>query len=78
MPDWETFAVVTGGVAGQVLVDFAVVMLTAVLLSVPSRSPRTQGAEMSALGLAWASSWSCSSGEPRPLTPYRSPDSSSG
>src|SRR3954453_19851451 len=81
MPDWETFAVVTGGVAGapvglffvavsihtqqiirsvevrnragQVLVDFAVVMLTALLLSVPSQSPRTLGAELSALGLAF-------------------------
>src|SRR3954447_5051308 len=81
MPDWETFAVVTGGVAGalvglffvavsiqtqkimrsievrnragQVLVDFAVVMLTAVLLSVPSQSPRTLGAELSALGLVF-------------------------
>jgi hypothetical protein len=36
-----------------VLVDFAVVMLTAVLLSVPSQSPGTLGAELLTLGLAF-------------------------
>src|SRR3954454_2066033 len=81
MPDWETFAVVTGGVAGalvglffvavsiqtqkimrsieglkradQVLVDFAVVMLTAILMSVPSQSTCTLVPELSALGLVF-------------------------
>jgi hypothetical protein len=81
MPDWETFAVVTGGVAsallglffvavsiharaitgsaelrnraGQTVVDFGVVLLSAVLLSVPSQSPRALGSELLALGLSF-------------------------
>ncbi|GAA1654724.1 hypothetical protein [Georgenia ruanii] len=81
MPGWETFAVVTGGVAGalvglffvavsihaqeimrsvdvriragQTVVIFGVVMLSAVLLTVPSQSPRALGAELLALGVVF-------------------------
>src|SRR4051812_39641393 len=81
MPAWETFAVITGGVAGalvglifvavsihvqqimssvevrnraaQTVVDFAVVVLSAVLLAVPSQSPRALGGELLALGLVF-------------------------
>ena len=78
---WETFAVVTGGVAGalvglffvavsihpqdlgrsgevrnraaQTVVDFGVILLGAVLLSVPSQSPQALGAELLALGVVF-------------------------
>ena len=81
MPGWDSFAVVTGGVAGalvglffvavsihahalvrsvevrnragQTVVDFGVVLLSAVLLTVPSQSPRVLGAELLGLGLVF-------------------------
>jgi hypothetical protein len=79
VPAWDSFAVVTGGVAGalvglffiavsirsegimtsfdlrnragQTVVDFGVVLLTAVLMTVPSQPPRVLGAELLAIGL---------------------------
>ena len=37
--------------AGQTLVDFAIVLLTAILLVIPSQSPHSLGAELLALAL---------------------------
>lgn len=99
MANWDTFSVVTGGIAGalvglffvavsihaqeimrsvevrnrsaQTVVDFGVVLLAAVLLSVPEQPPRVPGAELLALGLVSGSFWKCWSGRPGRWTPSR-------